>query len=248
MTGRLSGKVAVVTGGARGVGAAIADRFRAEGAATICFDLSAQDGVSPDGRAVTLHGDVTSDSDIASMVGGALDRFGRIDILVNNAAKLQSLETKSFRDVELDVWDAILRVNLRGAFQVSRAVVPVMEAQQYGRIINIGSVTAMFGAAIAPYAASKAGLGAFTYSLARELGPQGITANMIALGLIEGPSLEEQADEAVAGARAFLKSIRPIKRDQGPESIADAAVFLGSDESAFVTGQTLLVDGGAIMR
>jgi NAD(P)-dependent dehydrogenase (short-subunit alcohol dehydrogenase family) len=248
VSGRLSGRVAIVTGGARGVGAAIAERFRAEGAATFAFDLSAQDSVSDDGKASVVGGDVTNDEDIARLVNTAMERFGRIDILVNNAAILQPLTTMSFRDIDLDAWDAILRVNLRGAYQMARAIVPVMEAQGYGRIINIGSSTAFFGAPIAPYAASKAGLVAFAYTLARELGPSGITANTIALGLVDGPSLEEQPPEAVAGAKAFLMGMRAVKQDQGPESVADAAVFLSSEESRFITGQTLFVDGGAIMH
>ena len=186
--------------------------------------------------------------DITHLVNVAKDRFGKIDIVVNNAAVLQHLTTKSFREVDLDDWDNILRVNLRGAFQVTREVVPLMEVAEYGRIINIGSSTAFMGAPIAPYAASKAGLIALTQSLARELGASGITANAIALGLIEGPSLEEQPSQAIAGARATLMAMKAIKRNQGPESVADAAVFLASDESEFITGQTLMLDGGAVMR
>lgn len=250
---RLRGKVAIVTGAARGIGATLACAFATEGARVVLFDREDATQVSErivqtGGIATAVRGDVSEDADIARLIATAKNEFGRIDILVNNAAILQPLATPSFADVTLAEWDRILRVNLRGPFQLARAVVPVMQQQGHGRILSIGSSTVFMGAPLAPYAASKAGLISLTYALARELGPSGITANMISIGLIEGPSLEDQPAEAVAAARAMLMQMKGVKRDQPADSLIGAALFLCSGESDFVTGQNIMIDGGAVLH
>jgi 3-oxoacyl-[acyl-carrier protein] reductase len=181
------------------------------------------------------------------MAQAALERFGRIDGLVNNAAMYQrpAVARGPFEELSVEEWDRVMAVNLRGVFLCSRAVVPAMKKQQYGKIVNISSATVHAGTPrFAHYVTSKAGVIGFTRVLARELGEFNITVNAIAPGLTQ--SLEDP-DEAVIAYHEQRRQQRSIKRTERPEDLVGAVAFLCSHDSDFITGQTLVVDGGLVM-
>jgi len=250
---RLKNRVAIITGGARGIGAAFGARFAEEGAAVVLADVldaaPAAAGIAEKGgQAIPVTADVADEQSTLKMAQAALDRFGRIDILVNNAAVFATLGKKSFMDISAEEWDRVLAVNLRGLFNCCRAVYPQMKKQGSGKIINMSSSTVLQGTPLfLHYVSSKGGVIAFTRALARELGGDRICVNAIAPGLTssEGvrsnPMYPEDYLKAAAQGRAF-------KRPQLPEDLVGAAVFLASADSDFITGQTLNVDGGSAMH
>ena len=247
-------KVALVTGSARGIGRAIAETLASRGASLVIADLRAelaavtaqeiatqQIAASTGQRTLAVAVDVVKSDSVKAMVDRVLAEFGRLDILVNNAGVTR--DNLIIRMEEAD-WDLVLDINLKGAFNCSKAVVRTMMKQRYGRIVNIASVSGLAGqAGQANYSASKAGLVGMTKALARELGSRQITVNAVAPGFIP---TDLTKDLPAALKDASLKMI-PLGRWGSPQEIAAAVAFLASDEAAYITGHVLSVDGGMVM-
>jgi len=246
---RLAGKVAIVTGGARHIGAAYARKLAAEGAVVVIADVLDGNGVieeikSCGGKAMGLQVDVSREEDTARMAAETVNAFGRIDILVNNAAIFIAIQRQPFYQITADEWDRVSAVNIKGPFLCAKAVFPQMKQQRNGKIINISSSTVFSGTPLfLHYVASKAALIGMTRSLAREVGEYGICVNAIAPGLIqhEGQNAPKEFTE-------FQLKARSLKRLQTPEDLLGVLIYLASSDSDFVTGQTFLVDGGSIFH
>jgi len=246
---RLRGKVAIVTGGARHIGAVYARRLAQEGAAVAIADILESNSVvreitAAGGKAIALKVDVSKEEDTARMAEEAVKAFGRIDILINNAAIFINIQRQPFYEISAAEWDQVSAVNIKGPFLCAKAVFPQMKKQQSGKIINISSSTAFAGTPLfLHYVASKAALIGITRSLAREVGEYGICVNAIAPGLVqhEGQNAPKEFTE-------FQLKARCLKRLQTPDDLVGAIVYLASSDSDFVTGQTLLIDGGSIFH
>jgi NAD(P)-dependent dehydrogenase (short-subunit alcohol dehydrogenase family) len=251
---RLDGSVAIVTGAAHGVGVAYARRLASEGAAVVVADL---DGVGAEqvssaikadgGRALPVTADIAEEDAVRDMVKAAVAEFGTVTALVNNAAMFSvvPMSRVGFDRIEPDEWDRLMAVNIKGTWLSCRAVAPVMRDHGYGKIVNISSTTALCGSTTRiHYVTAKAAIIGFTRSLARELGPDGITVNCIAPG---GTLSEENPDEATLARRAAALGDRALRRVQMPADLVGALAFLVSPDSDFITGQTLVVDGGSVM-
>jgi 3-oxoacyl-[acyl-carrier protein] reductase len=244
---RFADKTAVVTGGAQGIGLAIARRLADEGAAVVINDIQDEKGlaaaselVDNGGKASYLRADVTSEQDVSSLIEAALATYGSIDILVNNVGLTRDGLLMKMSESD---WDLVLQVNLKSVYLVSRAVVRPMMRQRGGKIINISSVAGLSGnAGQTNYAASKAGIVGFTKSLAKEVGSRGVTVNAVAPGYIPTDLTadlpKELVDEAVR--------LTPLGRLGTVDDVASAVAFLASDDAAFITGQVIRVDGGMI--
>src|SRR6266545_450768 len=253
--GRLAGRVAIVTGGGHGIGKAYALGLAREGAKVVIaeIDASAAEAAAADLKrqgfeAIAVRTDVADRASVEAMAARAVEAFGRIDILVNNAAIFATvpMSRSPFDEIEIEEWDRMMAVNLRGTWLASRAVVPHMRARGYGKIINISSGTALKGSASRiHYVTSKAGVLGFTRTLARELGKDGICVNCVAPG---STLSEENPSEGLVRMRAAAAEERAIQRTQKPEDLVGAIVFFASPDSDFITGQTLVVDGGACMH
>ena len=232
----LAGKVAIVTGGAQGIGAAIASGLAAEGATIVIADLSPpEDGIRVD---------VASEPDVSRMVEETLARHERIDILVNNAGLYASLEMRAFTEIPLEEWRRVMDVNVASMFLTCRAVVPVMRDQGGGKIVNISSGTPFRGVPfLLHYVTSKGAIVALTRALAKELGKDSIHVNCVAPGftMSDGVMAHPEVVEKLQGVSV---AARTIQRDQVPEDVVGAVVFLCSPEADFVTGQTMVIDGG----
>ena len=247
---RLDGKVAVITGGAAGIGFAYAKRFLAEGARVVVADIAdpaaAVDKLDSAGRALGVRTDVSDASSVRAMVEAALARFGRIDVLVNNAAVFATLKPQPFDEIPEAEWDRVMAVNVKGVWNCARAVAPAMRAQGGGRIVNVASAIVAKGTALLMhYVTSKGAVVAMTRALARELGPDRITVNAVAPGLILSDTVQANPD-ITAFQEAAVMQARSLKRDAFPDDVEGTVVFLASDDSAFMTGQTLIVDGGSV--
>ena len=244
----LQGKVAVVTGGSRGIGRAVATVLAREGAViTLCardrvlLEKVAAEIESSGVQALAVQADVTRASEVEQMIGACVERFGQVDILVNNAGITRDNLLLRMKDEE---WDAVLSVNLKGVFQCTRAVLRPMIKQRSGRIINLTSVVAVMGnPGQANYVAAKAGIIGLTKATAREVASRGITANAVAPGFIEtdmthalDPELQEQ-----------MRSQIPLGRFGRPEDVAELVAFLASDRAAYITGQVIHLNGGLWM-
>ena len=232
----LAGKVAIVTGGAQGIGAAIARGLDAEGAEVVIVDLEPPEG--------GIQADVSSEEDVERAVAQALERNGRIDILVNNAGLYASLEMRAFTEIPLEEWNRVMEVNVASMFLTCRAVVPVMREQGGGKIVNISSGTPFRGVPfLLHYVTSKGAIVAFTRSLAKEVGANSIHVNCVAPGFTMSEGVKSHP-EVIEALRDVSVAARTIKRDQVPEDVVGAVVFLCSPAADFVTGQTMVIDVG----
>jgi len=249
---RLERRVAIITGAGRGIGAVYATALAAEGARIAVADIidtanTVNDVMQAGGEAIGVHCDVTDPEQVRAMVAETIEAFGRVDILVTNAALFADLEFKSFLEIDEAEWDRVMEVNLRGVFTCVKAVVPEMRRNGYGKIVNISSGTVFKGTPMMlHYVSSKGAVVAFTRALAREVGDAGIQVNALAPGLTMSEEVaRKQQWAAIKDANA---ATRAIQRDAMPEDLIGAMLFLCSADSDFVTGQTLVCDGGSVMH
>jgi len=252
--GRLDGRAAIVTGAGRGIGAAYARRFAAEGANVCVADII--DGAETveaikrsGGEAFAVRCDVSSEAQTKAMVAATVKAYGKLDIVVANAANVAVFNPRSIVDLPADEWDRVMAVNVRGVWLTLKAAVPEMKKRKYGKIVTISSTTIHKGVPYAlHYVTSKGGINAMTRALARELGDDGIRVNAIAPGLTMSDIFAADHSAANDAKFAFSRTARCVKRDQAPDDLVGAAVFLASAESDFITGQTIVVDGGDVMH
>ena len=255
MKGRLEGRVAIVTGGGHGIGRAYASRLAMEGARVVIAEIDEKAALAVAGElgaagheALGIRTDVSDQASTAAMAAAAIERFGRIDVLVNNAAIFATIpmSRSPFDEIGIDEWDRMMTVNLKGTWLASRAVIPQMRKQGYGKIINISSGTALKGSpSRIHYVTSKAGILGFTKTLANEVGKDNICVNCVAPG---STLSEENPDEDVLRMRNAATAGRALKRVQTPEDLTGAVVFFACADSDFITGQTLVVDGGSCLH
>ena len=249
---RLQGRVAVVTGSAQGIGKVYALRLASEGAKVVLADIldpepAARDIRRNGGEALALMTDVSDEHSVRRLIQAATETYGRIDILVNNAAIFGTLPRRRFEDIPLAEWDQVMAINVRGIFLCCREAVPVMKSQRGGKIINIASTTVYKGSpGFLHYVASKGAVIGLSHALARELGRYHIAVNAIAPGLTSSDALRKDPEkwqehiESMAERRCF-------RREEVPEDLSGMVVFLASDDGNFITGQTIVVDGGDVM-
>lgn len=244
-------RVAIVTGGASGIGLAFAQALADAGYGVVIGDLRGADEAASrlrtgGARAVGVQADVTRDADAQAMVDAATQQLGRLDVLVNNAGLFTGLALKPFSQIGNDEWMRVMQVNTLGPFVCAKAALPALLQSPAGRIVNIASTTAIKGTPMMlHYVSSKGAVIAFTRSLARELGPQNITVNAIAPGFTLSDGVLEAGLHDKIGDAARRTS-RSIQRDQVPADLVGALLFLAGEGSAFITGQTIAVDGGSV--
>ena len=248
----LSDRVAIITGGARGIGRGIAVKFAEEGADVVVVDIRPEEAAltleeisSAKGRGLFIHCDVSNSMQVQNMVDHTIGEFGKIDILVNNAAI--SPPENPVSDITEEEWDKVLAVNLKSVFLCCRAVLPHMKLQKYGKIINVSSVSAITPAPVmADYAAAKAGVVAFSRSVALEAAPFNICVNALLPGITRTPLHDAVIPEGMNKDEHFARVAKmvPLKKIAEPVDIAGAALFLASGLSNYVTGDRLVVSGG----
>jgi len=241
----LDGKVAIVTGGARGIGRAIAAGLATDGARIVIADLDGAEEAArafPEGVGLTV--DVGSEADVERMVDETVARCGGLDVLVNNAGLYASLAMRPFEQIPLEEWRRVMDVNVASMFLCCRAAVPRLRERGGGAIVNISSGTPFRGVAfLLHYVTSKGAIVAFTRALAKELGRDGIRVNCVAPGFTLSDGVKEHP-EVVEQLRDVSVAARTIQRDQLPEDVVGAAVYLAGPSASFVTGQTIVIDGG----
>jgi NAD(P)-dependent dehydrogenase (short-subunit alcohol dehydrogenase family) len=244
--------VAVVTGSGSGIGKALARRLASDGASVVIADIArfsesaAEIAKATGSRSLGLQVDVSSENDVARMAAEAVRAFGRIDILVNNAAVFSSLKLMPFEEIGVDEWRKVMDVNIMGVALCCRACVPHMRKAGGGRIINLASGAPIKGVPLfLHYISSKGAVIAMTRGLARELGKDGITVNSLAPGFTLSENVLSKEDHMKSGG--ITRATRAIPRDETPEDLVGAVSFLASADAAFITGQTLVVDGGSAM-
>ncbi|MGE0520865.1 MAG: SDR family NAD(P)-dependent oxidoreductase [Candidatus Binatia bacterium] len=248
---RLEDRVAIITGAARGIGQAYALRFAAEGAHIVaadrldCSDTAAQVRAL-ERECLPVEVDISDSAGVERMAAQAVERFGRIDILVNNAAMMAELrQSTPFDTIDEREWDKVMAVNVKGPWLCARAVAPAMRRQKKGRIINISSVVFFAGTPLLlHYCVSKGAVVALTRSLATELGGTGITVNAIAPGLTMTGAVVETAGDRLQELCDYYVAGQSVKRPEEPRDLVGAAAFLASDDAEFLSGQTIVVDGG----
>jgi 3-oxoacyl-[acyl-carrier protein] reductase len=249
MAGRVEGKVAIVIGAARGIGAAIAERLFEEGARVVVADTLEAEGrataaeLSEQGEAIFIVTDVSRKASVDALIEATLARFGRVDILVQNAG---IYPYSMLSDIPVEEWDAVLGVNLRGCFLAIQACARPMRDRKYGRIVLTSSITGprVTSPGHGHYSASKAGINGLIRAAAIELAPEGITVNGIEPGNIMTEGL--QAERSPEYIRAMERAV-PLGRLGTPREVAHAVLFLASDEAAYITGTTIVIDGGQIL-
>ena len=250
--GRLDGRVAIVTGSAQGIGAAFARGMAREGAKLVIADLDTGAKVVDEiraagGEAIDVPTDVSTKAGCDNMVARAVEAFGYVDVLVNNAAIFTSVERKNFDDIPVEEWDAVIGTNVRGVWLACSAAVKEMRKRKYGKIVSISSGRVFKGTPFfLHYDASKAAVIGMTRSLAREVGGDNICVNAIAPGSTMSENVRRRTNWKGGNADATVQT-RAIKRHEEPDDLVGACIFLASPESDFVTGQTLVVDGGSAM-
>jgi NAD(P)-dependent dehydrogenase (short-subunit alcohol dehydrogenase family) len=241
----MQGKVAIVTGAAQGIGRAIAEGLSAAGARIVVADLQGAEAAAAsfqEGIGVTA--DVADEDDVRRLVGEVVDRCGTIDILVNNAGLYASLEMRPFDQIPLDEWRKVMDVNVASMFLMCRAVVPVMREHGGGKIVNISSGTPFRGVPfLLHYVTSKGAIVAFTRALAKEVGQDNVLVNCVAPGFTMSAGVEAHP-EVIEKLRDVSVSARTIQRDQLPQDVVGAVVFLCGSGSDFITGQSIVIDGG----
>ncbi len=250
--GQLNGQVALVTGAGKGLGRAFCLRLAQDGADIVAVTRADMEGLEDTARTVSDLGrqallikvDVSEEADTLRMAKEALDQFGRIDILVNNAAYYYGVLRKSFMEISVQEWDRMMAVNVRGSWLCARAVFPAMREQGKGKIINLASEVFFTGShGFVHYVASKGGVVGLTRALAVELGPYGICVNAVAPGYTD-----TEASRTIADVSKYDTSRTPLRRLEKPDDVVGAVAFLASKDSDFITGQTVLVDGGRAMH
>lgn len=245
----LKDRVAIITGAGQGIGRAFARAFAAAGARAVIAEVNEQKAasvakeiLSAGGEALAVTTDVANEASVNEMIEIVEDEYGRIDVLINNAGIFSTLEMRPFDEISVGEWERVLRVNLTGAFLCARAVLPAMRRARWGRIINMGSGAVRLGRPnYLHYIASKAALSGMSLSMARELGPDNITVNTILPGAtfteIERRTVTPEQKERIVAMQC-------IPRPEMPKDLVGMALFLASDASAFVTGQSINLDGG----
>ena len=250
--GRLDGRVAIVTGAAQGIGAAFARALAGEGASVAVADLDSGAKVVAEieaagGAAIDVPTDVADEAACARMVGAAVEAFGGLDVIVNNAAVFTSVERRPFTDIPVEEWDRVMAVNVRGVWLCCKAAAPEMRKRKYGKIVSICTGRIFKGSPFfLHYDASKAAVLGITRSLARELGGDNICVNAIAPGSTMSENVLKRTNW-MGGNPAQTVATRALKREETPEDLVGACVYLASADSDFVTGQTIVVDGGSAM-
>jgi NAD(P)-dependent dehydrogenase (short-subunit alcohol dehydrogenase family) len=248
---KLSGRTAIVTGSARGIGYAIAEKFASEGANVVLLDIISLDNAVarlalPPERLLAMKADITSESDIQQAVDATIEKFGAIDILVNNAAIADNIKVAPFEEHTVAEWRHMLEVNVIGTFIVCRAVSPHMRKAGYGRIVNIASGTAFKGnPGMLHYVASKGAVISMTRTLATEFGSDNIVVNAVSPGVTETEAA--LGFELPPGTRERVHQARAIQRAALPDDVAAAVYLLSLEEARFVTGQMMPADGGSVM-
>jgi NAD(P)-dependent dehydrogenase (short-subunit alcohol dehydrogenase family) len=242
---RLDGKVAVVTGAALGIGRAIADGLAAEGARIVVADLQgAEEAAAAYREGIGLTVDVADEHAVGRMVAETVERCGGLDVLVNNAGLYASLAMRPFEAIPLEEWRRVMDVNVASMFLTCRAAVPAMRERGGGAIVNISSGTPFRGVPfLLHYVTSKGAIVAFTRALAKELGKDGVRVNCVAPGFTMSDGVKEHP-EVIEKLRDVSVAARTIQRDQEPDDVAGAVVYLAGPSSSFVTGQTIVIDGG----
>ncbi len=250
---RLDGRVAILTGGAKGIGRHYARALAAEGARLMIADVA--DGKEVAAELARKHGansvdsavtDVSDEGAVKALVAKTIDRFGKIDILVNNAALFAPLAEQKVTEIDTALWDRVMAINVRGIFLMTKHTAPHMIAQKYGKIINISSGTVARGIPLfAHYVTSKGAVTAFTRAVSRELGEHNICVNNLAPGFTLSDSVINENPGHLQHSQGPSIARRALKRDEYPEDLLGALVFLASRDSDFITGQTIAVDGGA---
>lgn len=251
----VAGRVVLITGGGQGIGRVFAKGFAASGAKVAIAEINEDkaravaaevDGASGEGTAFAVRTDVGDAASVEAAVAAVAERFGRIDVLINNAAIFSALKMRPFEEIPLDEWNAVMNVNVTGVMLMTKACAPIMRQQKFGRIINISSGVATMGRPFyLHYVTSKAAVVGMTRATARELGADGITVNAI----LPGATYTEVERETVSPEqKAQIVSMQCIKRPETPDDILAAALFLASAGGEFVTGQSLAVDGGTTFR
>ena len=252
----LKGKVAIITGAAQGLGAAFATGYAKEGARLVIADIAdgknaVEDVVKAGSEAIFVKTDVTQQDQCDAMVKAAIDRFGTVDILVNNAAMYANIIKKPFEEITTEEWNRVMEVNATGPFHCTKAIFAVMR-EKGGKIINVASSVVFEGAAGMPhYVASKGAVMAFTRAMARELGAYNININSLAPGYTQSEASKKiqknRQDEGTDPEQLMLQK-RCLKRSEAPEDLVGTAIFLASDMSNFLTGQLILCDGGSFFH
>lgn len=250
---RLDKQVALLTGGAKGIGRHYAKKLASEGARLMIADIA--DGKDFAAEIAREHGansvassvsDVSDEAAVKKLVADTVERFGKIDILVNNAALFAPLQEQKVLDIDVALWDRVMAINVRGVFLMTKHVAPHMIAQKYGKIVNISSGTVARGIPnFSHYVTSKGAVTAFTRSISRELGEYNICVNSLAPGFTLSDSVISENPSHLDHSRQPSIVRRALKRDEYPEDLLGALVFLVSADSDFITGQTIAVDGGA---